>query len=124
MTSRDLPDMIRTHISSVWALELLLLMRRSGDRLWRPQQLSDELRGTVALVTACLDYFERMGLVLQDEEANFRYAPASPMLIEFCDELDAEYRARPVAVISLIAAPQERIQQLADAFRFKGRDRT
>lgn len=124
MMSRDLPDMIRSHISSVWALELILLMRRGGDRSWLPQQLSDELRGTVTLVVACLGYFERMGLVLQDEEGRFRYAPASPMLAEFCDDLDAEYRARPVAVISLIAAPKERIQQLADAFRFKGRDQT
>ena len=30
-----------------------------------------------------------------------------------------EYRDRPVTLINLIAAPEDHIQQLADAFRFR-----
>lgn len=113
--------MIRAHIASVWALELILLLRRTADRSWLPQQLSDELRATVALVTSCLQHFERIGLVVPDEGGRYRYSPVSAIMDEFCTALAAEYRERPVAVINLIAAPEERIQQLADAFRFKGR---
>ncbi len=83
------------------------------------EQLSDELRGTVTLVKGCLDYFERIGLVAQ-EEGRYRYAPVSPLMGDFCDALETEYRARPVALISLIAAPEDKIRQLADAFRFRG----
>ena len=118
----DLPEMIRTHIRSVWALELLLLLRRSSDRVWRVQELSDELRATRAIVDTCVAYFERIGLVARDDDGRLRYAPASSMMAEFCDSLDAEYRRRPVAVINVIAAPEDRIQQLADAFRFSPRD--
>jgi hypothetical protein len=120
---QDLPDLIRSHISSVWALELLLLLRRTAERAWLPAELSDELRATVTLVTPCMAHFERVGLVARDEGGRYRYAPAAPFLDEFCSALDAEYRERPVAVINLIAAPPDRIQQLADAFRFKAGSR-
>lgn len=119
--THDLPEMIRAHISSVWALELILLVRRTSERTWLAQELSDELRARTELVTSCMDYFERVGLVSRDEHDRYRYSAVSAAMDEFCAALAAEYKARPVAVINLIAAPEERIQQLADAFRFNRR---
>jgi hypothetical protein len=116
----DFPRMIRTYIASVWALELLLLMRAEATRWWQPKELSDELRATVPLVETCLKRFRRLGLVVGDENGLFRFGPASPGLRGFCDQLSDEFRERPVSVITLIAAPEDRIQQLADAFRFRG----
>jgi hypothetical protein len=57
---------------------------------------------------------------VNDLEGRHRYAAASRLLDDFCARLAAEYRERPVAIINLISAPEDRIQQLADAFRFKG----
>ena len=122
-SERDLPDLIRTHLSSVWALELLLLVRRERDRGWTVKGLTDELRASLPIVTSVLDAFERSGLVTHDGDGRYRYAPASKLLGEFGDLVERQYRERPVAVINLIVAPEDRLQQLADAFRFRARDR-
>lgn len=120
---RDLPDLIRTHLPSVWSLELLLLVRRQRDRAWTVQELTDELRASLPIVVSALDAFKRSGLVAHDDDGRYRYAPASTFLAEFGDLVERQYRERPVAVINLIAAPEDRLQQLADAFRFRGKDR-
>ena len=122
-SERDLPDLIRAHLSSVWSLELLLLVRRDRDRDWTVKGLTEELRASLPIVTSVLDAFERSGLVAHDGDGRYRYAPASRLLAEFGDLVERQYRERPVAVINLIVAPEDRLQQLADAFRFRGRDR-
>ena len=79
-----------------------------------------ELRASTAVVDRVLDDFERTGLVVREADGGHRYAPAARVLAELCDQLEAAYRERPVAVINLISAPADRIQALADAFRLKG----
>jgi hypothetical protein len=116
----DFPQLVRTHIASVWALEVILLLRRDVERWWSAKALSDELRATVAIVDTSVGQFQRLGLVVSDAEGRHRYAAASRLLDDFCARLAKEYRERPVAIINLISAPEDRIQQLADAFRFRG----
>ncbi|HEY0648079.1 hypothetical protein [Phenylobacterium sp.] len=120
---RDLPDLIRTHLPSVWSLELLLMLRRGREGGWTARELTDELRASLPIVTSALERFERSGLVANDGQGRYRYAPASPLLAEFGEVIERQYRERPVTVINLIVAPEDRIQQLADAFRFRGSDR-
>lgn len=104
----------------MWALELLLLMRRKADRSWMPQELVGELRASPTLVTDNLNSFERAGLVVADEEGRYAYSPAGPVLTKLVDQLDAAYRERPVTVINAIVAPADKLQTLADAFRIRG----
>jgi hypothetical protein len=120
---QDLFGFIREQLRSVWALELLLLMRRKADRTWSAQELVDELRASAPLVTDNLTVFERAGLVVHDDAGRFAFSPASPLLRSLCDQLDEAYRHRPVTVINAIVAPPDKLQTLADAFRIKGRDR-
>lgn len=117
----DFPRMIRTYITSVWALELILLLRADASRWWRPKELSDEMRTTIQLVDTSLKHFRRLGLVATNDNGGYRFGPVSPLLRAFCEQLSDEFRERPVAVINLIAAPGDRIPQLAEAFRFKRR---
>lgn len=117
---QDFIGFVREHIRSVWALELLLLLRTDPQRCWFANELVRELRASAVLVADNLERFERAGLVVLDDQGCHRYAPAAPLLRRYCDELEAAYRERPVAVINLIASPPERLQGLADAFRFKG----
>ena len=112
---------IREHVRSVWALELLLLMRRDPERRWTEAELVRELRASTTLVADILRQFQASGL-LAPEDGGFRYAPASPVLEALCIRLEAAYRKRPVAVINLIAKPTHPLQSLADAFKFKGGD--
>jgi hypothetical protein len=119
--ANDLPDFIRSHFKTVWALEILLLLRREPRRAWSPADIVGELRAATALVASTLVGLESASLAQQDEDARYRYSPASTALDEVCDAVEAAYRERPVSLINLISAPEDRLQQLADAFRIRGK---
>jgi hypothetical protein len=119
----DAPDLhafVREHFRSVWAVELLLILRRDPDRCWKPAELVAELRASTSLVVDNLAAFERSGLAVCDEAGCWRYAPAGPVLDELAAGLERAYRERPVSIINLIAAPPDPIQGLADAFKWRG----
>lgn len=119
----ELSALVRTHVKSVWTLELLLLMRSRPDHTWSVAELVKELRASTTLVTDALASLERSGLVVGEADGRGRYAPANETLAGLVDAVEAAYRERPVAIINLIAAPEDRLQGLADAFKFRGRDR-
>jgi hypothetical protein len=116
----ELAQFVREHVRSVWAVELLLVLKRDPERRWPPDALTAELRASSSLVVDNLQRFERSGLAMRDEAAGWRYAPASPLIAELADRLERAYRERPVSVINLIAAPPDPVQGLADAFKFRG----
>lgn len=119
-SNQDLLDFIGGAIRSVWALEMLLALRRHGDRAWTVEELTAELRASTALVADNLAVFETAGLVLKQGES-FRYAPAGDRLESLCAGLEAAYRERPVTVINAIVSPErDKLRTLADAFRLKG----
>jgi hypothetical protein len=119
LIDQDLLTFIQSSIRSVWALEVLLLMRREPERLWAPGDLTRELRANERLVVEVLGDFETSGLVAR-QEAGYADAPASLVLGQLCDRLDAAYRERPVAVVkAIMAAPKDKLQIFADAFRFR-----
>jgi DNA-binding transcriptional ArsR family regulator len=120
---RDVFQFIREHVRSVWALELLLRLKHDPERCWSVEELVGDLRASHSLVTDNLTAFEDAGLVVADDRGCFRYQPAAAVLAKVCDDLDATYRTKPVTVIRWISAPTERLQSLADAFKFKGKDR-
>lgn len=118
--SPDLLAFIRHNLTSVWALELLLLLRAEPDRRWPPGALVAELRASEPLVTGIVEHLTRTGLVSVDADGAARYAPAGSAISALCEQLEAAYRQRPVAVIGAISAPADKLQALADAFRIRG----
>jgi hypothetical protein len=121
-SSKDggLAEFVREHMRSVWAVELLLILRRDPERCWAPQALVAELRASTNLVNDNLQHFETSGLAVRDDDGCWRYAPAGAPLHELAGRLEAAYRERPVAIINLIARPPDPIQGLADAFKWRG----
>jgi hypothetical protein len=119
--SFELQQFIEAYIPSVWALELLLLLRADPARRWSPAELLKELRASTSLVNKNLIHFERHGLALNDE-AGWHFAPANAHLEALAEALAALYRERPMYTIGLIARPDP-LQSLANAFRIK-RDET
>ena len=119
----ELAALVRLHVKSVWTLELLLLMRTGRDHGWLVAELVTELRASTPLVAGALESLARSGLVVAESDGRWRYAPANETLASLVDAVEAAYRERPVAVINLISAPEERLRGLADAFKFRGRDR-
>ncbi len=118
---QDLVAFIRGHVRSVWALELLLLLRSNPAARWSSAALVRELRASTKLVQENLAGFERDGLAAQDAEG-WRFAPATSLLEELTGRLAALYRERPMATIALISRIDP-VQSLADAFKLKGDDK-
>lgn len=118
MGEQELLAFLKASVRSVWALELLLIMRRQPDRRWSVEELVRELRASTMVVREGLEGFVATGLVVSAPEG-FCYAPASPKLTGFADALDQAYRERPVWVINAIASRKDKMQSFADAFRLK-----
>ena len=121
MPNTDLFQFLKGSIRSVWALELLLLMRSKRERVWKIDDLVTELRASTPLVTGVLQTFHDAGLIRQTEDGGYWYAPVSPTIEAYCDELAVAYRERPVAVINaIVASSTDDLKSFADAFRFRG----
>lgn len=116
----DVATLIRSSIRSVWALELLLLLRRDRRQEWAEWELVRELRGSPALVRDGIAALDAAGLVRECRANAAVYRPRNRCLDELAGKLARAYEQTPVAVVKAIAAaPDERIQTFADAFRFK-----
>lgn len=113
-------EFIRATFRSVWALELLCLLRRhEGARVAHDIMVS-ELRGSDSVVTQSLEALAAAGLVVVEADGAARYAPVSGDLDRAAAEADTAYRHSPDAVRRLIvnaAAPG--IAAFADAFRLR-----
>ena len=119
---QELADFIGASLGSVWALELLLLLRRTQPRHWTADELVAEMRASARLVAEALEGLERAGLVACDAVTGCVYAPASPVLDATCARLEAEYKSRPVAVVNaIVTAPKQTLQTFVDAFRVQGK---
>jgi hypothetical protein len=112
-------EFTKRSVRSVWALELLLLIRGQRSRTWSMRELVGELRASEAVVTGVLSGFERDGLVARDARGAVRFAPEEYCIDQLCDALAEAYRERPLAVINVITRPDDQIESLAEAFRFR-----
>lgn len=119
MIESDLLDFVRSSFRSVWTLELLLFLRRNSAQSWSSPDLVRELRASELVVREGLATLERVGLVSPEADGMVRYAAAHPQLDQLVTRLDALYRERPLAVMQAIFSPSDKLQTLADAFKFK-----
>jgi hypothetical protein len=69
---------VRRHIKSVWTLDLLFMMRRSGSRSWTLDELARELRGNRNLVQDVLSTLSRAGLLAPEARSAFAIRPRRP----------------------------------------------
>lgn len=124
MLDSDLLTFIRSSFRSVWAVELVLLLRKQAPAKLAPEQISRELRATTSLVASCIEQLQAAGILAVEDDRSVRYAPASSLIDHLCASLEAAYRERPVAVITAImSSPNDRLKTLADAFRFKDKEK-
>lgn len=113
-------EFIRENVRSVWALELLLLLKRDPPRSWQRAELVRELRANDNLVSQNLEIFERNGLAISDEKG-WRFAPANATIEALTARLAQAYKDRPVATMNLIARTDQ-IKSLSDAFKLRRDD--
>ena len=116
----ELVEMVETSFGSVWALELLLILRRQPRRNWRSDELVQELRSSELVVAQSIDSLVSAGLAVAESDGAVRYGPASNAQDELVDELEAEYRVKPAAIRRLIIQnPAEKLRSFANAFNLK-----
>ena len=102
----DIVRLVINDLRTVWALELLFLIRGARDRMWIEADLSAELRGHPGMVGEILRNLEGLDLVARDGE-KWCYRPGRPELEDLCARTEYAYLQKPFAMISLIgrAAP-------------------
>lgn len=110
---------LRRHIRSVWTLDALLTLKRDPSRSWTADSLTAELRAARPMVAEILAGFRTARLVDETPDG-MRYAPADPADVKAVDTLARMYAERPTTLIrEIMAAPSDRLQGFADAFRLK-----
>jgi hypothetical protein len=116
--SEDVLRFIASSFRSVWALELLLLLRRE-PRLWEQDELVTAMRASELVVTNALDALVAAGLA-SVEGSGVRYAPVNDHVAGFVERVEVIYAVRPDAVRrAIIASTSSGASAFSDAFRLR-----
>ncbi len=111
---------IRAHIGSLYALELLLLIKRARGKTWQAGELVRELRSSRTAVAEALNRLLRAGLVAENPSGGYTYAPATAERERLADAIEQAYTSRPISVVrAIVAAPDEQLRVFSDAFKLK-----
>ena len=114
----ELLSFIASSFRSVWALELLLLLK-TQPRVWPRAELVTALRASDLVVSHALDGLVAAGLASIDGDGA-RYAPANAQMSGCVDRVEELYRSRPNSVRrTIIAAGSSSATALADAFKLR-----
>lgn len=125
MDSRDeVEAFVRATFRSVWALELLCMLRKNSGRSLTHREMVDGLRASDYVVTQSLDNLSAMGLVSREKDGSASYRPThgdADRLVEQTEEL---YATSPNAVRRIIATAMNPVlTAFADAFRLRKDDK-
>jgi hypothetical protein len=119
VTEEQVFSHVRSLIPSLWTLDVLLLLRLSGERIWRRDELVLELRSSPTAVDHSLASLVAAGL-LAEQDDGIVFRPATYELRRFADELQRIYAAKPTRVVkAIMTAPNENLRIFSDAFRLK-----
>ena len=109
---------IASSFRSVWALELLLVLK-SEQRSWSRDELVATMRASDLVVSKALEALEAAGLVGNDG-GNAGYMPISDDVAALVDQAQQLYAKRPDAVRrAIVSASSGDATAFADAFRLR-----
>ena len=119
-SQEQVESFIRSTFRSVWALELLKLLRANGDRSLTHEQMVAGLRASDLVVKQNVETLATVGLVLLEADGSARYNPLSEDLDILADQTEQIYAKSPDAVRRLIvAAGTPGLAAFADAFKLR-----
>jgi DNA-binding IclR family transcriptional regulator len=109
---------IGSSFRSVWALELLLFLKRE-PRLWSRDELISALRASDLVVNKALDELVAAGFVSIEGEGA-RYMPATDDIATHVKQVEEVYSARPDAVRrAIVSTTTSGATAFADAFKLR-----
>jgi len=122
VNENDVLAFVQRSIKSVWALELLLLLRRDRQRTWRPEDMVLDMRSSDAAVAETLTGLRSIGFIAADSAGLHTYQPASAELDRIAERIQEVYAAKPLAVVKAItSAPNDKLRLFSDSFKLKDR---
>jgi len=117
-SDEDILRFIAASIPSVWALELLLMLKRE-PRTWPRDELVAALRASELVVSKALDALVAAGLASVEPDGA-AYLPVTPEVADCVDQAERLYRSRPNRVRrAIIATSSSSATAFADAFRLR-----
>ena len=117
-SDEDVLRFIAASFPSVWALELMLALRRER-RPWAHEQLVAALRASELVVSKALEALVAAGLASLESEGAL-YLPASRGMDDVMERVEQLYRTRPNAVRrTIISASTGSAAAFANAFRLR-----
>ena len=117
-TDGEILQFIRASIPSVWALELLLTLKRERQP-WSREQLVTALRASELVVSRSLDALVAAGLASIEPDGAL-FMPINQEVEQSVDEVEQLYRRRPNAVRrAIISAGASSASAFADAFKLR-----
>jgi len=116
----DVRDYILNHIDSIAQLEALLLLRAHPSESWDVVQMARRLYISEPEVSDALARLLANDIA-RFESGTFSYRP-KPEIRDLIDRVAATYKRHLIPVTNLIHSKPSRINQFADAFKFR-RDR-
>lgn len=117
-SDEDVLQFIAASFPSVWALELLLALKRE-QRPWTREQLVAALRASDLVVSKALDALVAAGLASVDHEGAL-YCPANQDMDECMNRVEHLYQKRPNMVRrTIVSAGTSSATAFANAFRFR-----
>ena len=117
-TDGEILQFIRASIPSVWALELLLTLKRERQP-WSREQLVTALRASELVVSLSLDALVAAGLASIEPDCAL-FMPINQEVEQSVDEVEQLYRRRPNAVRrAIISAGASSASAFADAFKLR-----
>lgn len=115
---------VRNSLGSIWALELLLLIRRYAPNPVTYDEIVRELRATPFLVRRIVERLAAEHLVAVEDGDKVRFQASTPEQERLCGLLEVASRDRPIALRAVIVgAPDAKLRNFADAFRFSDKNR-
>ena len=119
-SSLDVTSFIQATFRSVWALELLCLLRQNRDRGLTHAEMVGGLRGSDLVVTQSAEALTAAGLIAIDGEGRAQYMPASADLEALVEQTEKLYARSPDLVRRMIvSAASPGISAFADAFKLR-----
>lgn len=116
--TEDLLRFIASSFRSVWALELLLILKRDR-RVWLRGELVSTMRASELVVSNALDSLIAAGLASMEGDRAV-YMPVSQEVADYVDRAEKLYAARPDTVRrAIVSASAGGLTAFADAFRLR-----
>ena len=114
----DLLRFIGSSFRSVWALELLLILKQER-RPWSHAELVEKTRSSDLVVSRALDALVSAGLAINEGEGAM-YMPVNEDVANCVEQLEQLYATRPDAVRrAIVSASTSGVTAFADAFRLR-----